>query len=58
MEDFVYMKVTKDKYRLPLAIADSAEELARICNVSKGCIFSSISHGKNGENRSYIKVKL
>ena len=58
MEDFVYMKVTKDKYRLPVAIADSAEELARICNVSKGCIHSSVSHARKGENRSYIKVEL
>ena len=30
----VYMKITKDKYELPEAIADSIIELARMCGVS------------------------
>lgn len=37
-----YMKVTNDKYRLPVAVADSAGELARIVGATKkyGFIFN------------------
>lgn len=30
----LYLLVTKDKYQLPLAVADTAEELAQIVGVS------------------------
>lgn len=46
-----YMKVTNDKYRLPVAVADSAGELARIVGATKNTVLSSISHG-------YEKVEL
>lgn len=41
----VYMKVTGDKYELPIAIADTAAELARIVGVHKSTIWSQISRG-------------
>lgn len=28
MDDYIYMKVTRDEYELPVAVADSARELA------------------------------
>lgn len=49
-----YMKVTNDKYRLPVAVADSAGELARIVGATKNTVLSSISHGTG----SYEKVEL
>ena len=30
----VWMLVTKDKYQLPIAIADTSTELAKICGVN------------------------
>ena len=54
----LYLKVTKDKYSLPLAVADSAEELAEICGVTKENIFSRISEGKNLKYPSYIMVEI
>lgn len=30
----IYMRVTEDKYSLPLMVADSAKELAKMCGVS------------------------
>ena len=40
-----YMKVTNDKYRLPVAVADSAVELAQLVGATKNTVLSSISHG-------------
>lgn len=48
------MKVTNDKYRLPVAVADSAGELARIVGATKNTVLSSISHGTG----TYEKVEL
>jgi len=42
----VYIKVTRDKYRLPVAVADTAKELAELCGTNVNVIYSSISHGK------------
>ena len=49
-----YMKVTNDKYRFPVAVADSAGELARIVGATKNTDLSSISHGTG----TYEKVEL
>ena len=46
----IWMKVTRDKYELPVAVADSAAELARKLGVSKGSIESSASQQKRGLN--------
>lgn len=51
---FVYVKVSKDKYRLIEAIADTAEELAQIVGTTKATIYSSISHGY----KTFEKVEI
>lgn len=51
---FVWMKVTKDKYELPVAVADSANELARILNTTANNISSSLSKGYG----TYLKVAV
>lgn len=52
--DFVYIKVTKDKYEYPLEMADSVSELARITGEHITTIYHNISR-KNGK---YKKVDL
>ena len=56
----VYMKVTRDKYELPVAIADTVGELAKMTGASKETIFSNISHQKRGSIRkgSFKKVDI
>lgn len=50
----VYMCVTKDEYELPIAVADSMAELARIMHVDSAWICRAI---KNTEiNTKYRKV--
>ena len=39
----VYMKVTKDKFELPIVVVDSAYELARLCGVNVSTIMHSVS---------------
>ena len=50
----VWMKVTKDKYELPVAVADSANELARILNTTANNVNSSLSKGYG----TYVKVVI
>lgn len=52
--DFVYMKVTKDKYEYPLIIADSIAELSKIAGVGRQVIHRSIKI----QNGKYKKVDL
>lgn len=54
----VYMEVTQDKLSLPLAIADSADELARITKLAPCTILSSISRHKNSPYPKFIVVEI
>lgn len=48
----LYLRVTKDKYELPIAVADSPRELAQMLGVTRASILSSISHAKSGRLKS------
>lgn len=50
----VYIRVTRDKFELPVAIANSVDELARICGTTRGTVLSSISHKKGTYRRVVI----
>lgn len=54
----VYMKVTKDRFELPIVVADSAYELARLCGVNVSTIMHSISTRSKRiiKNSQYKKV--
>lgn len=56
----IYMEVTPDKYELPVKIADSAVELAKLCGVSANNIYSSISHAKHRRQKRsrFVKVEI
>lgn len=49
----LYLLVTKDNYQLPLAVADSADELARIVGVRQSTIIKSITQRKKSQ---YIRI--
>lgn len=48
----LYLKVTKDRYELPLAVADSPRELAKMIGVSRDTINTALSKVKAGEVRN------
>lgn len=61
MGNWVWMEVTRDRYELPVAVADSAAELAEITGKRKNTISSNISKQKqrNGKRPcQYVKVYI
>ena len=56
----IWMKITNDEYELPLAVADTAQELADIVGTTKNCIVSTISKFNKGKLKRthYICVKV
>lgn len=53
----LFMEITKDRYELPVAVAESASELARLRRTS----LSAVCHSINGEHKKrhkYIKVEI
>lgn len=60
MSDYVYMKITRDKYELPVAVAESTTELAKICGLkNSGSVRSMINEPiRLGFRPTYIKVEV
>ena len=53
----IWLKVTHDKYELPLIVADTREELARKLNIRPNAISEQMSKAKKlGIRCQYIKV--
>ena len=49
-----WMRVTRDKYELPIAIADTAKQLAEICGVTTNSIYSAYCRvNRNGGFTAY-----
>lgn len=55
MKVTVWMRVTDDKYELPVCIADTTTELARMCNTTPKSITSCIAHAKKDGRKSVYK---
>lgn len=49
----LYIACTNDEYELPIAVADTATELAQMVGVTRGSLYSMMTH-KIGH---YYKVK-
>lgn len=55
----IYMEVSRDKYELPVFIAETVKDLAKITGCSEGNIYSSISKRKhNGIKTRFVKVDI
>lgn len=54
----IFMAVTKDKYELPVAVADTQWDLARMLGVSEGAISKGIRYADRhgGRKSRYHKV--
>lgn len=56
---YIWMMVTRDKYELPLAIADTARELAELTGFNKNSIMRSVLTYEAGSKRSrFRKVRV
>lgn len=55
----VWMYVTKDKYELPLIVADTSAELARKLGIHPDRIRSALCHARQRGGKSrYVKVNI
>lgn len=55
----LYLKVTHDKYELPLIVSEGAKELAEKEGVRVNTIYSAISHYESGGQwSSYRRVEI
>jgi len=55
----LYMKVSKDKYELPEAVAGSVHELAKLLGITENAIYVSMSQEKRfGYRTNYVKVEI
>lgn len=50
----LYLKVTRDKYELPVAVAESPKELAIMLGTTKNNVLSSISK----KRRTWVMVEV
>lgn len=44
----LYLRVTRDKYELPEAVADSIKELSEMTGIKRNSIRSLLSHNRKG----------
>lgn len=55
-QKYLWLKVTKDEYELPLLVADSSTELAKMLGLSKTSVLSSYYH--DGDKSCYRRVPI
>ena len=59
MADYIYMEVTQDKYELPVAIASSSSELAKLCQTTANAIRQGIHRRQNPKRWSrFVRVDV
>lgn len=52
MSSKIWIEVTQDEYELPVAVADTARELAEIVGTTTNNIISQCSHRRKGRLKS------
>lgn len=59
-KEYLWMKVSDDEYQLPLAVANSATELARMVGTTPNALSSAIYRNRKGECKktTYVKVEV
>lgn len=59
MKRYVWMLVTKDKYELPLLVADSSRELAELAGVAHQTVLESTSRARRLKSKcKYIVIQI
>lgn len=50
----LYLKVTTDRYQLPVAVADNAKALSKMTGVTLASLYSMLSRNEGG----FMKIKI
>ena len=54
----LYMKVTRDEYELPVAVAETKAELARMLGIKREYVRRAFSHAKKFKHPTYVVVEV
>ena len=54
----LYMKVTRDEYELPVSVAETKAELARMLGIKREHVMTAFSHAKKYKNPTYVVVEV
>lgn len=55
---YLWLAVTADEYELPLAVKDTAHELAKCFGVTETTIYNCVARGRNGRESGYKYIKV
>lgn len=57
---YVWMRVSADRYEFPEVYAYSAKELARLCGIKEGALWSMVRRFEKGELKRcrYVRVEI
>ena len=58
MSKYLWLAVETDKYELPIAVCDTAEELGRLFGIKKSSVIDAVSKQRNGRENGYKYVKV
>ena len=54
----LYIAVTPDLYELPIAVADTAKELAKMIGTSENSVYSCISKKRSGKKTKFKFLRI
>lgn len=59
-KEYLWLAVTPDQYELPLAVADTAEQLGALIGLKRGSVISLVERGASGKKtgRKLLKVRV
>lgn len=55
---YLWIAVEADEYELPIAVADTAEELANHFGVKQTTVFNCVMRGRNGRENGYKYIRV
>ena len=58
MNKFYWMCVEIDEYELPLAVADTAKELAKMLGITENTVLNCVMRGRSGRQNGYKYLKV
>lgn len=57
-QKYLWLAVETDQYELPIAVADTAEELANYFGVKQTTVFNCVMRGRNGRENGYKYIRV
>lgn len=60
MQKYLWMAVSNDEYELPLAVADTAEELGKMLGIHRITVMTNVLRTESGKisGRRIVRVEL